>query len=186
METIKIIADIKMTCANLEKEKKELVAKVTAIDDRLTAYRMAIDSLELTIPAKKEPEAKPAVRTMPSNTKYNPGTVVEFNGERKKLSQWSKDLGMSAFAVAYRLNSGWTIADALTKPKTLGGQKTGHKRTQKVFMYDDHDNVLRQYVSVVAASKDLRLPEATIRSNIINVTKQDQLSSRGYYLAYAE
>lgn len=42
---------------------------------------------------------------------------LEFGGESFTLSQWSRKLNISVQTLWYRLSSGWSIEDALTKPK---------------------------------------------------------------------
>ena len=178
MDTIKMIGEIKSTCASLERRKAELTAKIKEVDDKMPAYKMAIDSLELTVSANN-PETE-LVKTM-----WKPTSVVEFNGQKKKFSEWAKDLGLSNCAVSFRLNSGWTVADALTKGRSDGKAKKT-QAPSKVFAYDAHDNVIRQYAGVFAASRDLKIPENVLRSIIANVSKADQLRNRGYYVAFAK
>jgi len=40
---------------------------------------------------------------------------LEFNGERMRIGQWEERLGLSNGALRLRLDSGWSIEDALTK-----------------------------------------------------------------------
>lgn len=182
MDTQKMIAEIKSACSVLERRKEELAAKIKGVDDKLSAYRMAIDSLELTVADEKP---TPVPENPSGNTMYKPTSIVEFNGQKKKCSEWSKALGLSYCAVSFRLNSGWTVADALTKGRTDGKKKPAPV-SAKVFAYDAHDNVIRQYAGAIAAARDLKMPENVVRSTIANVSPEDQLSSRGYYLAYAK
>lgn len=48
---------------------------------------------------------------------------IEFNGQRKTLSDWSRALGLSTVCISNRLNRGWSIEKTLTTPK-LGYLKT--------------------------------------------------------------
>lgn len=41
--------------------------------------------------------------------------VIEFNGKRHILSEWSKIVGISESELSYRLSHGWSIEKALTK-----------------------------------------------------------------------
>jgi hypothetical protein len=41
---------------------------------------------------------------------------LDFNGERKTISQWARDLGMLSSTLQERLRAGWDISIALTKP----------------------------------------------------------------------
>lgn len=182
MDTQKMIAEIKTTCTTLERRKEELMAKVKEIDDKLAAYRMAIDNLELTV-ADEKPAPVPGNPS--GKTMYKPTSIVEFNGQKKKCSEWSKALGLSYCAVSFRLNSGWTVADALTKGRTDSKRKPAPV-SAKVFAYDAHDNVIRQYAGVISAARDLKMPENVVRSTIANVSPEDQLKCHGYYLDYVK
>lgn len=43
--------------------------------------------------------------------------MIEFNGEKKSITQWSRDLGISFNTLYSRLHSGnWTVEKALTTP----------------------------------------------------------------------
>lgn len=42
---------------------------------------------------------------------------VEFNGEKKALSEWCEIVGLPFHVVHYRLNAGWSVEKALTTPK---------------------------------------------------------------------
>lgn len=188
MNTLKMITEIKSTCANLESEKNALMVRVREIDDRLTAYKMAIDSLELTIPDNREvvdrKEDKP-IGEVPG--KYGRRTVLEYNGKSKTLSEWAQDLNMTPDGILYRLNNGWSINDALTCNRQPGkcNRKKQVSKSKKVFVYDAHGNVIRQYVGVGDAARNLNLPASTIEKIISQMPKDDQLRVRNYYLAYA-
>lgn len=41
---------------------------------------------------------------------------ITFNGETKTLAQWGETVGIQSGTIAYRIKSGWSIEDALTKP----------------------------------------------------------------------
>ena len=38
---------------------------------------------------------------------------ITYNGVKKTLSQWSKELGLSKEAIRYRYNAGWTPEECL-------------------------------------------------------------------------
>ena len=184
MNTLKMIAEIKATCATLEAEKAELMTRVKAIDDNLTGFRMAIDSLEMTMPKNVEPE-KPVVDSQDAT--YGKNTIVEMRGKKQTLTEWAHECGMTYAGLYYRLTHGWSMHDAISKGRQQGVNGAKKKNVaKKVFAYDAHDNTVRQYQTLSAASKDLKLPETTIKSTIANVSKEDQLKSRGYYLAFAK
>lgn len=42
--------------------------------------------------------------------------VLEYVGQRKTLSQWSRDTGLGISTIHFRLKSGWTVPEALTTP----------------------------------------------------------------------
>lgn len=48
------------------------------------------------------------------NTRSN--RYIEYNGETKTLSEWSKIFGLYHKTIAYRLNHGWSVEKALTTP----------------------------------------------------------------------
>ena len=187
MNTLKMIAEIKTTCGTLEAERNELMTRVKAIDDRLTGFRMAIESLEMTIGTEKKAESSapavtPAVKEKKLGNNGREWKTLEFNGERKTIREWSKALGISEKTIYYRLNKGWPVKDVL-------GGKFSRKKTKKatkIFAYDANGNTVRQYVNLSAAARDLKLPESTVKATIVNVSKADQLKSRGYYLAYTK
>lgn len=188
MNTLKMITEIKSTCANLESEKNALMTRVREIDDRLTAYKMAIDSLELTLPDNHvtvdQSNDKP-IAEIPE--KFGRRTMLEHNGKSKTLSEWAQDLNMTPDGILYRLNHGWSVNDALTFNRQPGksNRKKELSKAKKVFAYDEHGNVVRQYVGVGDASRDLNLPASTVEKIISQMSKDDQLRVRNYYLAYA-
>lgn len=42
--------------------------------------------------------------------------IVEFNGRKLNINQWSKITNIPSATIIYRLNHGWSANDALTKP----------------------------------------------------------------------
>ena len=42
--------------------------------------------------------------------------IVEFNGEKMNITQWSDMLGINKTTLRERLNAGWSVEDALTRP----------------------------------------------------------------------
>lgn len=50
-----------------------------------------------------------------ANNRYT-NRFIEFNGEIKDMKQWSEAIGMGTKTLEYRLDHGWTVEDALTKP----------------------------------------------------------------------
>jgi hypothetical protein len=41
---------------------------------------------------------------------------IEYNGQKKSLTCWSEQTGLNASCISFRLKSGWSVEDALTKP----------------------------------------------------------------------
>jgi len=58
-------------------------------------------------------------------TMQNKGLMITWGGKTKHVSEWANDLGISSVSLKYRIKSGWSIEDALTKPRG----KTGPRRT---------------------------------------------------------
>lgn len=42
--------------------------------------------------------------------------IISYNGKTQTMSQWSKEVGIEVRTIWYRLNKGYSIKDALTKP----------------------------------------------------------------------
>lgn len=175
MDTISMISEIKTTCKTLERQKAALTKRVQEIDEKLTNYGMAIRGLEQTVKVNKQ-----AQKTWSRKAK-----MIEYNGERKSVSAWAKQLGLSTQTLSKRLNQGWPISKAFSAKKYRGGKSAKQKKSQKVFMYDSYGNVIRQFSGGLGeASRDLKLPVSTIEKIIANMSKEDQLRVRNYYLAY--
>ena len=193
MDTMKMVAELKTACSALENEKSKLVARVKQIDDDLTAYHMAMDSLELTIrnsnklPVLNTIKTKPVVEKQKRRSRKD-AAVLDYNGSRKTIAEWSEETGISTYTIRYRLQHGWSTFEALSKPvdpvRSEAGKRNQYAKPQKVFAYDQHDNVIRQYVGVGEASRDLNLPVTTVEKLIEHVPKEDQIRCRNYYLAY--
>lgn len=56
-------------------------------------------------------------------TMRSKGLMITWGGETKHVSEWASDLGISRVSLKHRLNSGWSIEDALTKPRGKFGPK---------------------------------------------------------------
>jgi len=51
--------------------------------------------------------------------------IIEFRGQKKNLSQWGRDVGISAAAMLNRIKNGWPIELALTTPSGgISGYRT--------------------------------------------------------------
>ena len=191
MDTLKMVAEIKNTCEKLETKKADLIARVKQIDDDLAAYHMAIESLEMTVrqTVYVAQEAEPEVKPEPVKLNHGPrkdAELLEFNGEKKTYQEWSEIYGINRCTIIYRIKHGWSAEDALTKPaNTKMHPKKKQPKSHKVFMYDSHGNIIRQYVGTGDAARDLNLPATTIEKIIAKMSKDDQLRVRNYYLAYA-
>lgn len=182
MNTKKMIADIKSVCEELETRKKELLAQVQTIDGQLASYYMAAEALDKTLPSVEKPvESYVCAR---NTNKIGHKTVLEFGGKKQTVVQWAKEMDISADGIVYRLNNGWPVSDALTKRK-MQGKSLEKRKPKKVFAYDQHGNIVRQYVSVGEASRSLNIPKNVVEKLLSDVSVADQLSSRSFYLAYA-
>lgn len=51
-----------------------------------------------------------------SSNNVRTNRVIEYNGVNKNLSQWAEEFGIKRETLKERLNIGWSIHDALTKP----------------------------------------------------------------------
>ncbi|WP_314945901.1 hypothetical protein [Bradyrhizobium cosmicum] len=49
--------------------------------------------------------------------------LIEFNGEARPLFDWAQRTGISSDTLAKRLNSGWSMEEALTTPVGKQGRK---------------------------------------------------------------
>lgn len=205
MNTLKMISEIKSTCATLNTERADLASRIEEIDDLLTGYRMAIDALELTMNTRTqnvvknpEPVAElPRIATVTPEIpkaitkpeKYGNATVLEHNGVSKTIKEWAKDIGMTPSGIVYRLNAGWKVEDALTHAAQPGVSTVPRKpkviAARKVCKCNALGDPIRQYVNVAAAASDLRMSETTVQKIIEHVSKSDQLKAHDYYLTYA-
>lgn len=63
-----------------------------------------------------------ATREQQANNKRN-NHFVEFNGEKRTITQWSRIVGIKARTINKRLNDyGWSPGEALTVKPVIGGQ----------------------------------------------------------------
>jgi len=220
MDAKKMIEELTTECNVLDSKRsaivsqaEEIIRKVKAnmenevrkIDDELTAYRMAIESLEMAVnpaeskqipavksvmPVKQVDAAAPATRKVRKDAK-----LIEFNGKSQSYAQWEKETGINRYTLSYRIEHGWSVKDALTTPinevfsaaakKKVEQPKNMRAMPKKVFAYDQHGNVVRQFIGIGEASRELHMPIDVIEKTITAVPKQDQLKSRNYYLAFA-
>jgi len=52
------------------------------------------------------------------------GRWIEYNGQRKMLSEWAKELGISRVSLNWRMDSGWDLERALTERRGKCGPKS--------------------------------------------------------------
>ena len=176
MDTVKMVSEIKSTCAVLEKKKAELLNRVSEIDDKLSYYNMAIQGLEKTICE--------TVAT-PKKTWSRKPVMVEYNGVTQSITAWANQLGISTKAIRGRMAKGWPMNKVMDPKRYPSGRKPKAKqKPSKVFAYDSHGNIIRQYVGIGDASRSLNMPESTVKKIIEKMSKEDQLRVRDYYLAY--
>lgn len=51
------------------------------------------------------------------------GMMIEFNGLRKHVTEWAKELGISPVSLKSRIKSGWSLERALTEPRSNTGPR---------------------------------------------------------------
>ena len=184
MDTLKMVTEIKTACSALETEKASLTARLKQVEEELSSYYIAVESLMKTVPKQKQEEREQNPET--KKTWSRKTVYLEYNGERLSVPQWAERLGISSNSIRDRLKRGWSIEDTLTKKATDHYSMSKRKNApSKVYMYDSHDNIVRQFTGVGDASRDLNLPASTVEKIIAKMTKDDQLRCRNYYLAYA-
>ena len=190
----------------IRKVKANMENTVRKIDDDLTAYRMAIESLEMTLKpeeSKHNPVSEhvdPAKASAPATRKIRKNAkLIEYNGKKQTYGEWEKETGINRYTLMYRIDHGWSVEEAFTTPInpvfSTAGKKCAQKPAEqpknmramprKVFAYDQHGNVVRQFIGIGEASRELHMPIDVIEKTITAVPKQDQLKSRNYYLAFA-
>lgn len=43
--------------------------------------------------------------------------TLEYKGKTKRIKEWSRELGIPYKLLIYRLDAGWTVEEALNKPR---------------------------------------------------------------------
>ena len=51
------------------------------------------------------------------------GRWIEYNGQRKMLTEWANEIGITRASLTWRLRSGWTLGRALTETRGKTGPK---------------------------------------------------------------
>ena len=77
---------------------------------------------------------------------------LTYNGETLTLSQWSRKLGLSRYAIQYRFMQGWTAEDILTIPLNYR-KKDYHK---KILQKDINGNIVATYKGLFDLPKEYR------------------------------
>lgn len=57
------------------------------------------------------------IKTQLNNTRSN--RILEYNGVKKTVAQWSREVNISNSIIVNRLNRGWSVKDALTKSSNI-------------------------------------------------------------------
>lgn len=60
-------------------------------------------------------------KTQSNNTRRN--VFIEYNGEKKTLSEWAEFAGIPYKTFYYRMRKGWEIDRAINTPLRIGGEK---------------------------------------------------------------
>lgn len=55
---------------------------------------------------------------------------LEYNGERLPISEWARRIGIARHSISWRLSNGWTLAEALTKPRGVTGPLASARRLE--------------------------------------------------------
>jgi len=76
--------------------------------------------------AKTKAEAKAGA------AKRNPRVkIIEFDGKSLNVSQWAREIGIAPATLAHRLGKlGWSVEQALTKPKRKYTRKAAEQLAQ--------------------------------------------------------
>jgi hypothetical protein len=74
----------------------------------------SIERIDNSMPYSKE-NCRWATSVEQGRNKRN-NRMLTFNGKTQCVSAWAEETGMSNKTILFRLNSGWTIEDALTRP----------------------------------------------------------------------
>lgn len=79
------------------------------------AQKIGIDSTSLNDRLKRGWPLEKAL-TSPRGTVNHSLRIIEFQGKRQSLAEWSKQTGLDESVIAGRLKRGWTVEQALTTP----------------------------------------------------------------------
>lgn len=88
-----------------------LMVPLNDADEAVTILKKALRDarLECKAPAKKQ-------RKKSNGARWKKDDKIEFNGQKMTMTAWAEQQGMSEDSLRWRLNSGWTIGEALTRP----------------------------------------------------------------------
>ena len=64
------------------------------------------------------------------NTRRN--RLIEFNGRRQTLQEWSRELGIARETIYFRLSKGWLVERALFQPVSPTRSNPGRRDTKRV------------------------------------------------------
>lgn len=59
---------------------------------------------------------------------HTPDTLLDFDGANQPIAEHALDYGIPAFRIVMRLNAGWSVEDAITRPVYTSGRSIGRKR----------------------------------------------------------
>lgn len=84
-----------------------------------------------------------------NNTRRN--RFLTFQGQTKSLTQWAHLRGMTPFCLHGRLEIGWSLADALTRPVWKGGPRYFHHslRRNHMITFKDQTKTLTEWARTV-------------------------------------
>ena len=122
---------MKARCGNPKNPKFPMYGArgITVCDQWLNSFESFFSSMG------PRPSANHSVDRIDSNGNYEPDNCrwadkklqaenrpgfvrfIEFNGQKKTITEWAKEIGIARRSLSDRINSGWSVEDALTTPK---------------------------------------------------------------------
>jgi len=96
--------------------------------------------------------------------------ILEINGERKTLIEWAEQVGLKQDAIFRRLEDGWSVYDAVFKPKTRAD--ISPQKLLKAI------HVLRKGFHMDCAVEESGLSAATIRRNMVQKNGKWELRAK--------
>lgn len=107
--------------------------------------------------------------------------IIEYNGIKKTLIEWSNELGIKESTIRFRLDKyGFTVAQALGFEPYIQKKSDRKHLRKKIQQYDTDGILLAEWDSADAASEALGIPKSSIQRAATGVYK----STGGYIWKY--